>query len=725
MKRIATPMIGGVMTSTLMELLVYPAIFYIWHSRSLSLDNGHPISLEDPSSKTSLRIKIMPHDDHQNEPCCGSQHESCKEPQEDHSHGHGKEEDGCGCSHEESHAESISLLVSGALVAVVVIDGWTKLLPAPVLPALAVGAMAAGGWFVLPKALRALRNLRPDINLLMVIATLGATVIGEWVEAATVVFLFGVAEWLEGWADRRARRATESLLDLAPKLAEVKRAGRFVEVPVEQVAVGETLAVKSGMSIPLDGEVITGESAVNQAPITGESAHVDKGAGDPVFAGTVNGEGSLEIRVTKAAGDTTLARIIRLVREAQEQRAPTQRFVDTFARYYTPAVTLGALLVFLIPPLFFGDAWTPWLYRACVLLLIACPCALVISTPVSIVAGLTALARRGVLVKGGAHLETIAKLRALAMDKTGTITEGRPRVLGVQSLGGMSEHDLLGLAAGIDEHSAHPIAKAIVSHAKETGVPHRRAENYRATGGRGAEGTRDNHAYFVGNHRFTHELGVCSEAVEHRIRLIEAKGQSVVVVGHKPHDSCAGEVLGIIAIGDTVRPHAAEAVRALHAAGVSTIVMLSGDNQRAADHIAGQVGIDRACGELLPDDKVSAVKTLRDEHGVVGMIGDGVNDAPALAAAGVGIAMGAAGTDAAIETADIALMQDDLTKVAETVVLARRTMGVIRFNIAFALGLKALFLALTLTGHASLWLAILADTGATLLVVANSLRLLR
>lgn len=658
----------------------------------------------------------MPQDHHPaKESCCESKHA----PERDH-----RAHDGCGCSHEESAAGHVRLLISGALTAFAVIDAWLKLTPTPAITFVCIAAMLSGGWFVAPKALAALRRLRPDINLLMLIATLGASVIGEWVEAATVVFLFGVAEWLEGWADRRARRATEALLDITPKLAEVKREGRFIEVAVEQVAVGETIAVKSGMSIPLDGEVLAGESAVNQAPITGESTPVDKSVGDTVFAGTINGEGSLEIRITKATGDTTLARIIRLVKEAQEQRAPTQRFVDTFARYYTPAVTLGALLVFLIPPLFFGGAWMPWLYRACVLLLIACPCALVISTPVSIVAGLTALARRGVLVKGGAHLETIAKLRALAMDKTGTITEGKPRVLGVQSLGPMSENEIVALAAGIDEHSTHPIAKAVVTHAKEIGVTPARAENYRASGGRGAEGIRDNHAYFVGNHRFTHELGVCSEEIERRIRLIEAKGQSVVVVGHKPHDSCAGEVLGIIAIGDTVRPHADEAVRALHAAGVSTLVMLSGDNQRAADHIAGQVGIDRAHGDLLPDDKVAAVKTLREQHGVVGMIGDGVNDAPAMAAAGVGIAMGAAGTDAAIETADIALMEDDLTKVAETVMMARRTMSVIRFNIAFALGLKALFLTLTLTGHATLWVAILADTGATLLVVANALRLL-
>jgi Zn2+/Cd2+-exporting ATPase len=323
------------------------------------------------------------HEHPHGEDCCGSagKPEEASAWKDAHEH---EEHCGCGCLHEESHAESISLVVSGALVASVVLGGWVKVLNQPMTTALAVAAMLTGGWFVFPKALRALLRLRPDINLLMVIAAIGAAVIGEWVEAATVVFLFGVAEWLEGWADRRARRATEALLDIAPTTAGVKRDGRFIEVPVEQVSVGETIAVKSGMSIPLDGEVLAGESAVNQAPITGESVPVDKRAGDTVFAGTINGEGALEIRVTKAAGDTTLARIIRLVKDAQEQRAPTQRFVDTFARYYTPAVTLGALLVFLIPSLFFGGEWTPWLYRACVLLLIACPCALVISTPVSI-----------------------------------------------------------------------------------------------------------------------------------------------------------------------------------------------------------------------------------------------------------------------------------------------------------------------------------------------------
>jgi Cd2+/Zn2+-exporting ATPase len=628
---------------------------------------------------------------------------------------------------ERSHAnrfESLSLLVSGVSVAAALAVGQINEGGGTVAAFLAGAGMVAGGWFLLPKAWRAIRQLHPDINLLVVIAAIGASTIGEWVEASAVVFLFGVAEWLEGWADRRARRATEALLELAPKIAVVKREGRFTEVPVDQVALGETIATKSGMAIPLDGVVVVGESSVNQAPITGESVPVDKKPGDTVFAGTINEEGALEVEVTKTTGDTTLARIIRLVAEAQEQKAPTQRFVDVFARYYTPAVTVMAMLVFLVPPLVADGDWNTWLYRACVLLIIACPCALVISTPVSIVAGLTALARRGVLVKGGAHLETVGRLKALALDKTGTITEGKPRVLGVELLNSATLHQVLGVAAAIDEHSSHPLAKAVVAHAKGQNVAYERASNYQARSGRGAEGVIAGHAYFVGNHRYAHELGVCSESVETRLAAIEARGQSVVVVGHRPHDGCEGEVLGIIAIGDTLRPEAKAAVSALHAAGLERVVMLSGDNQRTANYIAQLVEIDEARGDLLPDDKVAAVKSLREKHKVVGMVGDGVNDAPAMATATVGIAMGAAGTDAAIETADIALMQDQLGKIAETIHVARRTLGIIYFNITFALGLKALFLVLTLLGHASLWLAIMADTGATLLVVANALRLL-
>jgi len=388
-------------------------------------------------------------------------------------------------------------------------------------------------------------------------------------------------------------------------------------------------------------------------------------------------------------------------------------------------VMLVALAVWLIPPLLFSGAWTVWTYRALVLLVIACPCALVISTPVSIVSGLTALARRGVLIKGGVVLEAVGKLTALATDKTGTITEGQPRVTRVVPLNSTPEKEILRIAAAIDVHSDHPLAQAVVKHARDEGIEFPRSQNYQSRSGRGAEAELDGHHYFVGNHRFTHELAVCSDEIERTLAEIETEAQSVIVVGHKPHGDCDGEVLGVLAVGDAIRENAAEAVRALHAAGIRQVVMLSGDNQRTVDAIARQVGIDEAQGDLLPDAKVERVRELTKRHKHVGMIGDGVNDAPAMAAASVGIAMGAAGTDTAIETADMALMQDDLSKVAEAIRLGHRTVRVIQANIAFALGVKAIFLVLALTGHTSLWLAILADTGATLVVIANALRLLR
>lgn len=615
--------------------------------------------------------------------------------------------------------------LSGLLTGIGLLLHWTQWGPEPLLVGVFSAAIVTGGWFIFPKAIAAARRFSPDMNLLMTIAVIGAVFIGQWSEGAAVTFLFGLSEMLESFSVQRARRAIQSLLGLAPDKALVKRGERFVETAVAEVRVGDVVAVRSGQRIPLDGVVISGTSAVNQAPITGESMPVDKNPTDTVFAGTINGDGSLEVRVTQASGDTMLARIVKLVGEAQAQKAPAQRFVDVFARYYTPTVMIMALLVLMVPPLFFGGAWGVWFYRALVLLVIACPCALVISTPVSIVSGLTAMARRGVLIKGGAYLEAIGKLRALAVDKTGTITEGKPRITKVFSLNSQSEAEILRIGAAIDTHSEHPLAKAVVARAEADGVVFPRAEKFIARNGRGAEGIVGGHEYFVGNHRFAHEMGVCSEEIENILAGIEAQGQSVVIVGHKPHDHCAGDVLGIFAVGDAIRQHAAEALRAIHAAGVEKVVMLSGDNQRTADAIARQAGIDEASGDLLPNDKLVRVRELTEKFRHVGMIGDGVNDAPAMAAATIGIAMGKAGTDTAIETADVALMKDDLRKVAEAIRLGRRTVRIIQFNIAFALGLKAVFLVLALTGYTSLWLAILADTGATLLVVANALRLLR
>lgn len=628
-----------------------------------------------------------------------------------------------------AHAQRLRLIavgVSGLFTGLGLILEWTGTGPAWLRVATFGVAIVAGGWFIFPKALVALRRFGLDMNVLMAVAVGGAAAIGQWSEGAAVTFLFGLSELLEAYSVQRARRAIESLLEISPETALVQRGESFVEVPVEEVAVGDILAVKSGSRVPLDGEVVKGQSAINQAPITGESMPVEKKPGDGVFAGTINGEGSLEVRVTKLSTDSTLSKIIRLVEEAQSQKAPSQRFVDVFARYYTPAVFVAALLVWLVPPLLAGGVWNVWTYRALVLLVIACPCALVISTPVSIVSGLTAMARRGVLIKGGAFLESIGKLRALAVDKTGTITEGQPRVLRVVTVGaGATEEQIVRVAAAIDTHSEHPLAQAVVAYAKEKGISFPRADAYQARTGKGAEGQLDGHDYFVGNHRFTHELAVCSQETERLLEEIQAQAQSVVVVGHRPHADCHGEVLGVLAIGDAIRPNAAAAIRSIHAAGIEKVVMLSGDNQRTADAIAKEAGIDEAHGDLLPDQKIERVRALIASHGFVGMIGDGVNDAPAMAAATVGIAMGAAGTDTAIETADIALMQDDLSKVAEAMHLGRRTLNIIRFNIGFALAIKAVFLVLAVLGFTSLWLAIAADTGATLVVIANALRLLR
>lgn len=597
----------------------------------------------------------------------------------------------------------------------------------PWLPTLCYAvATLTGGTLIFPHAFASLRRRRLDMNVLMMVAVAGAWFIGEGVEGAAVVFLFALAELLESWSVGRARRAIRSLLALTPQTVLRKREGGDPEeVPAADVKPGEIILVRSGARIPLDGEVTAGQSAINQAPITGESVPVDKKTGDPVFAGTINGEGSLEVRVTKVAGDSTLARIIKMVEEAEEQKAPTQRFVDKFAGIYTPAVFVLAVLVAVLPPLFGGGAWSEWGYRALVLLVIACPCALVIATPVSIVSGLTALARRGVLIKGGAFLEAVGKLRALAVDKTGTITQGRPKVTEVIPWGNTTEEEILRWAAAIDTHSTHPLAEAVTAAAKAGGISFQPAENYQSRTGRGAEASINGHPHFIGNHKMAHEFGVCSPELEARLGEIEKRGLSLAVLGHVPHEGCEGKVLGILAIGDTMRPEVPEALQLLHAAGLEKIVMLSGDNQRTASAIAQQAGIDEARGDLMPDQKVEHVQQLVQKYTYVGMIGDGVNDAPALAVASVGIAMGAVGSDTAIETADMALMNDDLRKLAEAIAVGRRTVRIIQFNVGFAIAVKVLFIVLAFTGHTSLWLAILADTGATLLVIANALRLLR
>jgi Cd2+/Zn2+-exporting ATPase len=634
----------------------------------------------------------------------------------------------CGCEHGHGDSplpQTWLVAASGILTAVGLVLGWTDFGPLWLRTGAFAIATLAGGMLVFPAAWKALLGRRLDMNVLMTVAVAGAWIIGEHGEAAAVVFLFSLSELLESWAATRARRAVQALLELSPPTAIVIEAdGTEREIAVAEVAIGAEIRIRSGSRVPLDGEVISGNSSVDQAPITGESVPVDKAPGDPVFAGTVNGEGSLKVRVTKAAGDSTLARIIQLVGEAEEQKPPTQRWVDRFAAIYTPAVFIAAILVAVLPPLVLGQAWHPWVYRALVLLVIACPCALVIATPVSIVSGLTALARRGVLVKGGIYLEAVGKLRALAVDKTGTITQGKPQVVGITEVGGLSKGEILRRAAAINSHSEHPLATAIVTEAHIRKVVYVPAMDYVSITGQGAQASVDGHPHFIGNHRMAHEAGICTPEIEVLLTSIEAKGQSLAILGHIPHGDCKGEILGIIAIADTLRPEVTEALRLIHAAGIEKIIMLSGDNQRTASAIAKQAGIDEAIGDLMPDQKVEHVRRLVAKYAHVGMIGDGVNDAPALAVANVGFAMGAIGSDTAIETADIALMKDDLTKVADAILTGRRALRIIRFNVTFALAIKAVFLILAFAGLAGLWLAILADTGATLLVILNSLRLL-
>lgn len=596
-------------------------------------------------------------------------------------------------------------------------DGAAMPIPEIAAYALAIGF---GVRFVLPKAWFAAKRLRPDINLLMVIAVAGAIGISEWFEAATVAFLFALSLTLESWSVGRARRAISALLDIAPPTVRVKSdSGTETEMPAAEVAVGTHFVVKPGERIPLDGRVASGRSAVNQAPITGESVPVAKDAGAEVFAGTINGDGALEIESTKAAEDTTLARIIRMVKEAQGRRAQAEQWVERFARIYTPAVILLAIAIFLVPPLALGADWAEWFYRALVLLVIACPCALVISTPVSIVAALAASARQGVLVKGGVFIERPAHLKALAFDKTGTLTRGDPAVVGVIPLNSHTEEELIERAAALEARSAHPLARAVSKYAAARGVAARPAEGVQMLQGKGVIGIFQGEPFWLGSHRYLIERGQEAPEVTDMAEALERDGKTVVAIGNDRH------VCGLLAIADTVRPGALETLRALRAGGIRHLVMLTGDNRTTAEAIARELGINEVHAELLPEDKVTVVERLVEKYGTVAMVGDGVNDAPAMARASFGIAMGAIGSDAAIETADIALMTDDLGKLPWLVRHSRHTLAIIHQNIVFSLVVKAAFVVLTFAGFATLWGAIAADVGASLLVVANALRLLR
>ena len=581
-------------------------------------------------------------------------------------------------------------------------------------------AIVFGTRFTIVKAWYAARRARPDMNLLMVIAIAGAIGIGEWFEAATVACLFSLSLTLESWSVGRARRAIAALLDLAPPICRiVLPSGGEKEVPAAEVALGTLFVVHPGERIPLDGRVVSGRSAVNQAPITGESIPVTKETGAEVFAGTVNGDGALQIESTKAVGDTTLAHIIQLVEQAHGRRARAEQWVEKFARVYTPAVMLLALAVFILPPLVFHMAWAEWFYRALVLLVIACPCALVISTPVSIVAALAAAAGHGILIKGGSYIEQPAALKAIAFDKTGTLTLGRPSVVGLVALNGHTESDLLERAAALEARSIHPLAKAIVEYAHRRGVAFEPVKDAQLLPGKGVTGRFKNEEFWLGSHRYLLQRRQDTLEVSQHAAAMQRNGSTVVVIGNETH------VCGLIAVADSVRPDAAETIRALRKSGVQHLIMLTGDNRSTAEAIAHEAGIDEVQAELLPQDKVAAIEALTAKYGVVAMVGDGVNDAPAMARASFGIAMGAAGSDAAIETADIALMTDDLSRLPWLIAHSKRTLTVIRANIVISLGIKAVFVGLTFGGYATLWGAIAADMGASLLVVMNALRLLR
>lgn len=593
--------------------------------------------------------------------------------------------------------------------------------PWPVPAILAVLAVASCGLGTYRKGWTALRHGQLNINALMSIAVTGALVLGQWAEAAMVMVLYTLAERIEARSLDRARSAVQGLMRLTPDLATVRQPdGHWREMPANAIPVGAQVRTRPGERIALDGWIESGCSTVDQSPITGESLPIDKTVGDPVYAGTINGAGTLEYRVSALAGESTLARIVRALESAQSARAPTQRFVDRFARVYTPLVVLLALGIAIIPPILGMGGWHDWVYKALVLLVIACPCALVISTPVSIVSGLTAAARQGVLIKGGTHLEQGRLLRWIALDKTGTLTQGRPVLTDRQILGNQEAARCHALAVSLAVHSDHPVSQAIAQGLTAAGNPSsaRPVTDFAALPGRGTQGCIDEERYHLGNHRLIHERGLCSPALETRLKALEQAGKTVVLLADQR------QVLSLYAVADTVKPESATAIRALHAQGVRT-AMLSGDNPHTAAAIAAQVGIDRAEGNLLPEDKLRAVEQLASDGTGVGMVGDGINDAPALARADIGFAMGAMGTDTAIETADVALMDDDLRKIPWFIGLSRATHRILVQNITLALGIKVVFLALTVAGVGTMWMAVFADVGASLLVVGNGLRLLR
>lgn len=579
-------------------------------------------------------------------------------------------------------------------------------------------AILIGGWKPSRSAFYAIKSGSLDMNVLMASAAIGAAIIGEWFEGAMVVWLFALGNTLQNRSIERTRESIRSLMNLAPSEATVKEGGQLVQKAVEDVQIGDVIVVKPGEKVPLDGDIETGESSLNQAPITGESLPVDKAVGDPVFAGTVNESGSLEVKVTKLVKDTAIAKIIHLVEEAQEKRAPTQAFFDKFASIYTPIVFGLAIAVMILPPLVGFGSWGEWLYKGLALLVVACPCALVISTPVAIVSAIGNAAKNGVLIKGGTFLEKAGAIKAMAFDKTGTLTEGKPKVSEVKVAKGSTE-ELVAIATTIEEYSTHPIAQAITSYAEERQIVAKKGEAFKSIAGKGAQATIDGVEYFAAKPKLFQEWSVPFGDMEGELDALQQEGNTLVVVGTR------NEILGIIAVADTIRDITVQSIQSLKRVGIHEVVMLTGDNEGTAKRIAGETGIDRYFAELLPEDKVTAIQKLQAEGKQVAMIGDGINDAPALATSDLGIAMGGAGTDSAMETADIVLMADNLEKLPHTIRLSRKALSIIKQNVWFSLITKFAALLLIFPGFLTLWMAVLSDTGAALIVILNSMRLMR
>lgn len=594
-------------------------------------------------------------------------------------------------------------------------------MPEPASKALFLLSLVVGGWHIAAKAFKAVRSFALEMNSLMLIAATGAVIIGQYAEGAAVILLFSVSLLLESASTERTRNAIRSLMKLAPAGGTVVRGNEEQTKPLEEIEVGETVIVRPGERIPVDGTVVKGGSSVDEAAITGEPFPSTKGPDDAVYAGTFNQFGVLFIKVTRQSADSTIARIIHLVEEAQNKKAPSQTAVERFARYYTPSVFALAICVALIPPLFFDALFVEWLYRALVLLVIACPCALVISTPVTLASAMTNAARNGILIKGGKHLELLAAIGSVAFDKTGTVTQGRATVTDVVALNSLSSQEILRIAAAAELHSEHHLAEALLRKARESGIhlTDMVTEDFTSITGKGIRTRVDGTTYIVGNHLLMEELGVCSPLVEQKLAELEGAGKTVVILSDEKR------VLGLIAISDQVRTEGRATVRKLHQLGVKRVALLTGDNRGTATAVANQLGVDEMTAELLPDGKLQAIEDMRRRFGSVAMVGDGINDAPALAAADVGIAMGGAGSDVALETGNVVLLSDNIEKIPYAIVLGKKAIRIIWQNITIALLTKSVFLVLGVFGWTSLWLAILADDGAALIVILNALRVLK